>query len=98
MSAAQAALLQATEEGLWNLFAPIGQVLELYILRNNNQKSRGCAFVTYASKELAEQAITQLNGRPMPSGKTLVVKYADRASTNKTLHTTDNPLLSRYMR
>lgn len=74
---------QATEEDLWTLFSPIGQVLELYVLRNNNAKSRGCAFVTYASKQLAEQAITQLNGRQMPSGKTLVVKFADRASASK---------------
>ena len=77
------AVLQANEDYLWTLFSPIGQVLELYVLRNNNAKSRGCAFVTYASKQLAEQAITQLNGRPMSSGKTLVVKFADRASANK---------------
>lgn len=76
-------LQQATEEDLWAIFAPIGQVLELYVLRNNNAKSRGCAFVTYASKHLAEQAITQLNGRQMPYGKTLVVKFADRAAANK---------------
>ena len=75
-------MLQATEEDLWTLFSPIGQILELYVLRNN-AKSRGCAFVTYASKHMAEQAITQLNGRQMPSGKTLVVKFADRASASK---------------
>ncbi len=37
--------------------------MELYILRNSNGKSRGCAFVTYANKFLAQQAITQLNGK-----------------------------------
>ena len=45
------------------MFAPIGEILELYILRNSNGKSRGCAFVTYANKYLAQQAITQLNGK-----------------------------------
>lgn len=54
---------QATEQQLYDLFAPIGEVLELYILRNSNGKSRGCAFVTYANKFLAQQAITQLNGK-----------------------------------
>ena len=54
---------QATEEELYSLFAPIGEILELYILRNSNGKSRGCAFVTYANKFLAQQAITQLNGK-----------------------------------
>jgi CUG-BP- and ETR3-like factor len=77
--------VQATEEDLWGLFSPLGQILELYVLRNNNGKSRGCAFVTYASKQLAELATTQLNGRAMPSGKTLVVKFADRAAATKPL-------------
>ncbi len=56
-------MLQATEQQLYDLFAPIGEILELYILRNSNGKSRGCAFVTYANKFLAQQAITQLNGK-----------------------------------
>ena len=50
-------------EELFGLFSPIGEILELYILRNSNGKSRGCAFVTYANKFLAQQAITQLNGK-----------------------------------
>ena len=58
-------------------------MLELYILRNANGKSRGCAFVTYSSKHLAQQAITHLNGRHVPPGKTLVVKFADRATAGK---------------
>lgn len=45
------------------MFSPIGEILELYILRNSNGKSRGCAFVTYTNKFLAQQAITQLNGK-----------------------------------
>ncbi|KAK9821938.1 hypothetical protein WJX81_005523 [Elliptochloris bilobata] len=75
--------LEATEEELYSLFAPIGEILELYILRNSNGKSRGCAFVTYANKFLAQQAITQLNGKQVPPGKTLVVKFADRAIASK---------------
>ena len=59
--------MQATEQQLYELFAPIGEILELYILRNSNGKSRGCAFVTYANKFLAQQAITQLNGKQVPA-------------------------------
>lgn len=91
--------VQATEEDLWALFAPLGQILELYILRNNNAKSRGCAFITYASKQLAELAITQLNGRQMPSGKQLVVKFADRAFSSKPAAppVAHHPLMNLYM-
>ena len=59
--------VQASEEELFGLFSPIGEILELYILRNSNGKSRGCAFVTYANKYLAQQAITQLNGKQVPA-------------------------------
>jgi len=70
---------QAVEEDLYNLFAPLGEVLELYVLRNNQTgRSRGCAFVTYVSRQMAEAAITALNGRQVAGGKTLVVKFADR--------------------
>ena len=69
--------------------------MELYILRNNNGKSRGCAFVTYQVKSLAEKAITALNGCHMSSGKILVVKFADRSSANKTPQ--QNPLLDMYV-
>lgn len=75
--------LEATEQDLQSLFGPIGDIVELYILRNNNGKSRGCAFVTYSNKGLAQQAITQLNGKQVPPGKTLVVKFADRAQAGK---------------
>ena len=55
--------MQATERDLEEIFAPLGYIVELYVLRNNNGKSRGCAFVTYADRAQAQQAITQLNGR-----------------------------------
>lgn len=82
-------MAQATEQQLYDLFAPIGEILELYILRNSNGKSRGCAFVTYANKFLAQQAITQLNGkqvRTVPSSRHLrshmVVPLALAADTS----------------
>ncbi len=75
--------LQATEQELWSLFSPIGNILELYILRGPNGLSRGCGFVTYANRYLAQQAIMQLNGKQVPPGKVLVVKLADRSLPSK---------------
>ena len=75
--------LQATEQDLWSLFSPIGNILELYILRGPSGLSRGCGFVTYANRYLAQQAIMQLNGKQVPPGKVLVVKLADRSLPSK---------------
>lgn len=70
---------QAVETDLYALFSPLGEILELYVLRNNQTgRSRGCAFVTFVSRHLAEGAISALNGRQVASGKALVVKFADR--------------------
>ena len=70
---------QAVEEDLYALFAPLGEILELYVLRNNQTgRSRGCAFVTFSSRHLAEGAISALNGCQVTTGKALVVKFADR--------------------
>lgn len=74
--------LQATEADLWAVFSPVGEILELYVLRGPNGLSRGCGFITYANKFLAQQAIMSNNGKQMGS-KVLVVKFADRSVPNK---------------
>ena len=55
----------ADEYDLWNIFSPIGKLLELKILRKKGQ-SCGCGFVTYASQDLAEEAIRKVEW-PVPS-------------------------------
>ena len=40
---------QASEQDLWGLFAPAGDILELAILRSQG-RSKGCAFLTYATR------------------------------------------------
>jgi hypothetical protein len=51
--------MQASEQELWTLFSPIGEILELYMLRNNQTgRSRGCAFVTFSSRTLAQKVKT----------------------------------------
>ncbi|CAD7695261.1 unnamed protein product [Ostreobium quekettii] len=70
----------ATEADLWPLFSNLGDILELVILRTNEGRSRGCAFVTYADRPTAERAIGRFNGQvSVPGdtrGKKLVVSFA----------------------
>lgn len=70
----------ATECDLWPLFNELGDLLEVVILRTNEGRSRGCAFVTYADRATAERAIGRFNGQisvPGDSrGKKLVVSFA----------------------
>lgn len=68
---------EAVEQDLWALFQPLGDVLELAILRSQG-RSKGCAFLTYATKAQALAAINAFNGRPAGPTKRLVVKFADQ--------------------
>ncbi|PRW59813.1 CUGBP Elav-like family member 2 isoform X2 [Chlorella sorokiniana] len=68
---------EAIEQDLWTLFAPVGDILELAILRSQG-RSKGCAFLTYASRQQAQTAIQAFNGRQVGPTKRLVVKFADQ--------------------
>lgn len=67
---------QATEHDLWPLFSPVGEILELAILRSKGC-SKGCAFLTYATEAEASTAISMFNARHMGYNKRLVVKFAN---------------------
>eukprot|EP00887_Chlorella_sp_A99_P006321 scaffold3.g6321.t1 len=67
---------EAGEHDLWALFSPVGEVLELAVLRSQG-RSKGCAFLTYASRQQALAAINAFHGRPVGHNKRLVVKFAD---------------------
>jgi len=71
---------QADEYMLWDLFRPYGDILELNILRREG-KHRGCAFVTYESRQNAFAAIEKLNGVSFSwdvNQRKLVVKFRER--------------------
>ena len=78
--------VDASEADLHRVFAPIGDVAELYVLRSGGGKSRGCAFVTYSTRGAAAAAIAALDGAPLerapaaggPPPRRLVVRFADR--------------------
>lgn len=84
---------KATEEDIRKMFAAFGFVEECTILRDGNGSSRGCAFVTFASRQNALNAIRVLHHSQTAEGCTspVVVKMAD---TTKDKDTKRQPGLS----
>ncbi|MFA6005816.1 MAG: RNA-binding protein [Patescibacteria group bacterium] len=61
----------AVEDDIKTVFMTVGEVDEINLVRyRDSGKSRGFAFVTMSTPELAEQAIAVLNGKPMKIGET----------------------------
>eukprot|EP00820_Chromera_velia_P016550 Cvel_26097.t1-p1 / transcript=Cvel_26097.t1 / gene=Cvel_26097 / organism=Chromera_velia_CCMP2878 / gene_product=Flowering time control protein FCA, putative / transcript_product=Flowering time control protein FCA, putative / location=Cvel_scaffold3050:564-2116(-) / protein_length=211 / sequence_SO=supercontig / SO=protein_coding / is_pseudo=false len=52
-----------SEEEIRNLFSPYGQIDEVFLMRDENKQSKGCAFVKFSLKENAFWAISSLNGK-----------------------------------
>mmetsp|Transcript_21884 Transcript_21884/g.74382 ORF Transcript_21884/g.74382 Transcript_21884/m.74382 type:complete len:293 (-) Transcript_21884:1246-2124(-) len=71
---------EASEGDLQPLFDRLGEVDDLYVLRGDDGRSKGCAFVVYKNPQDAEVAIAELNevatlpgmGRSRP----MVVRFA----------------------
>ncbi|XP_041350796.1 CUGBP Elav-like family member 2 isoform X14 [Gigantopelta aegis] len=61
------------------MFAPFGVIEDCTVLRDSNGQSRGCAFVTYANRQSAQNAIkTMHHSQTMEScSSPVVVKFAD---------------------
>ncbi|XP_067129187.1 CUGBP Elav-like family member 2 isoform X2 [Centruroides vittatus] len=61
------------------MFSPFGTIEECTVLRDVNGQSKGCAFVTYASRQCAINAIKGMNHSQTMEGcgSPLVVKFAD---------------------
>eukprot|EP00798_Chlamydomonas_sp_ICE-L_P017687 gene17687-24042_t len=72
---------EANEGDLYPLFSEVGNVLELVVLRNPTGRSKGCAFVTFETRVLAEKAIRQIDRKMClpndPRQRLLLVKYAN---------------------
>lgn len=69
----------AYEEDYRAVFAPFGTLIDIYVIRDRNGFSKGCAFVRYESVKSASDAIEALHDKHiMPGGfRTLVVTIAD---------------------
>ena len=50
-----------TEQDIREMFSQFGEIEQCTILRDSENRSKGCAFVTYATKQMALAAIRRLN-------------------------------------
>ncbi|KAG7205033.1 hypothetical protein KM043_005417 [Ampulex compressa] len=68
-----------TENDVRNMFSVFGTIEECSVLRDSTGKSKACAFVTFASKQHAINAIKALHHSQTMEGcsSPLVVKFAD---------------------
>jgi len=71
----------ATEADLQPIMALYGYIQDVYVLRDHQGRSKGCAFVTFENAESAQAAIAGVNEKViMPGGmpgKPLRVRYAN---------------------
>jgi len=69
----------ADEHAIRELFAPFGEIREIYIIRNADGSNKGCAFLKFSQRGSALSAIDMLNSKVVMDGATrpLIVKFAD---------------------
>ncbi|XP_037581459.1 CUGBP Elav-like family member 2 isoform X4 [Dermacentor silvarum] len=70
---------ECNENDVRVMFSPFGSIEECTVLRDGNGQSKGCAFVTYASRQCAINAIKAMNHSQTMKGcnNPMVVKFAD---------------------
>ncbi|XP_052810514.1 CUGBP Elav-like family member 2 isoform X12 [Mya arenaria] len=61
------------------MFAPFGNIEDCTVLRDQNGQSRGCAFITFSSRQSAQNCIKNMHHSQTMEGcsSPLVVKFAD---------------------
>ncbi|XP_044507957.1 small RNA-binding protein 11, chloroplastic-like [Mangifera indica] len=65
-----------SDEGLSQTFSQYGQVIEAKVVMDRvSDRSKGFGFVTFASEEEAEKALTGLNGKTI-NGRVIFVDFA----------------------
>ncbi|XP_061355176.1 small RNA-binding protein 11, chloroplastic-like [Gastrolobium bilobum] len=70
-----------TEKALSDAFSNYGQVIEAKIITDRvSDRSKGFGFVTFASEDESENAITEMNGKAL-NGRVIYVDYA-KPTTN----------------
>ncbi|KAL6548187.1 hypothetical protein OROGR_008608 [Orobanche gracilis] len=70
---------QATEKEIEEIFSPYGRVEDVYLMRDEMKQSRGCGFVKYCQRSMAQAAIDALSGTYTMRGcdQPLTVRFAD---------------------
>ena len=67
-----------SDEKLKDMFADFGEIVSAKVMVDENGKSKGFGFVSFASPELAEAACNAMNNKELPSGKSLYVGRAQK--------------------
>lgn len=75
----------ADEHAIRELFSPFGEIREIYIIRNADGSNKGCAFLKFAQRDSALEAIEALHENYQMEGATrpLIVKFADSKAQRK---------------
>ena len=70
---------KAEEQDVREMFDQFGEIREIYMIRNHDGSSKCAAFLKFASRDSAVQAIEHLNGIEVMEGalRPLIVKFAD---------------------
>ena len=71
-----------SEDNLREMFAPHGEVQNIYFLKNPDGSRKPCAFVRLSNREECDRAISEMSGNIQLDGcdRPIVVKYAERRS------------------
>jgi RNA recognition motif-containing protein len=66
----------STEDDLWDVFGKIGMVGEVNMVRDDQGRIRGFAFITMREQADAERAMAELNGLEL-NGRTISVRESN---------------------
>ena len=79
---------KAGEDEVRELFAPFGEIREIYMIRNADGSSKCAAFLRYIGRDSAIQAIENLHNNLVMEGaaRPLIVKFADNKHQRQQRH------------
>lgn len=79
---------KAGETEVRELFSPFGEILEIYMIRNADGSSKCAAFLRFAQRDSALQAMETLNNSVYMEGsnRPLIVKFADNKNQRQMRH------------
>jgi len=79
---------KAGEAEVRELFAPFGEIREIYMIRNADGSSKCAAFLRYVKREAAAQAIESLHNNIVmdSAARPLIVKFADNKHQRQQRH------------
>ena len=79
---------RAGEDEVRELFAPFGEIREIYMIRNADGSSKCAAFLRYVGRDSAIQAIEMLHNNLVMEGsaRPLIVKFADNKHQRQQRH------------